>query len=311
MKAYFDKLLIVQLIAVVIVLFANILATACKTRTVEFEITRIRQLAAIGDIEKLAEALDSSMALIPAGVFTLGSEQGADDERPLREIYLDAYKIDRFEVTNAQYRRFVLSTGTRAPQHWTGSEFPAGQSDSPVIGVSWSEANAYCEWVNKRLPSEAEWEKACRGPDMNIFPWGDTWDPRRANTGTKHSTNWPPTVEGIWYFLEADLSNDENPHLMPIGSYPLGASPYGVLDMAGNATEWVLDWYNWEGYEDLPARNPVGDAPPWNHVVRGSAWVDKQGEQYLVADLSRCSKRNSSHTSNDPRIGFRCAHSIE
>lgn len=311
MKANFDRILFVSLAAVTISLLVSPLTTACKPRSMKSEIAYLRQLAAAGDIDRLAKVLDTSMVLIPAGVFTLGSEQGDYDERPQRQVYLDAYKIDRFEVTNAQYRRFVLAAGVRTPQHWTGSEYPAGQADSPVTGVSWSEASAYCEWVGKRLPSEAEWEKACRGPDMYIFPWGNMWDPERANTGIECSARWPPTVEAIWQLLEADLPGDACPHPMPVGSLPQGASTYGVLDMAGNATEWVLDWYNWQGYEDLPGRNPVGSGPPWNHAVRGSAWTDKQGEQHLVEDLSRCSKRNSSHTSNDPRLGFRCARPLE
>lgn len=277
----------------------------------ESEITLLRQLATAGDFDRLAQAFDTSMVLIPAGAFTLGSEFGDEDERPQRQIFLDAYKIDRFEVTNAQYRRFVLAADVRAPQHWAGSDYPAGQADLPVTGVSWLEASAYCEWVDKRLPSEAEWEKACRGPDMYIYPWGNIWDPERANTGIERSSQWPPRVEDIWQLLKAAPNNETFPQPVPVGSFTQGSSAYGVLDMAGNAAEWVLDWYNWQGYEGLPARNPVGSAPPWNHVVRGSAWIDKQGGQHLVEDLSRCSKRNSSHTSNDPRLGFRCSRSVE
>ncbi len=271
------------------------------------EIVYLRRLAARGDLDRLADTLDSSMVLIPAGEFTLGSLAGPLDEQPPRQISLDAYQIDRYEVTNAQYRRFLLETQGRPPQHWSGLDSPDGQADWPVTGVSWAEASAYCAWAGKRLPSEAEWENACRGPEGSVYPWGDGWDAQRLNTGIHLPQRWPASVEEIWLLLEAPSAGDEGPHPMPVGSYPSGASAYGVLDMAGNATEWTLDWYTWQGYQDLPERNPVGTGPPWNHSVRGSAWVDKDGEQSLVEDLSRCSKRNSSHTSNDPRIGFRCA----
>jgi formylglycine-generating enzyme required for sulfatase activity len=253
--------------------------------------------------------LDGSMVRVPAGEFTLGSLADHEDERPPRQIYLDAFDIDRYEVTNAQYRRFLLASGGRSPQHWSDQEYPPGQMDWPVTGVSWAEAEAYCTWAGKRLPSEAEWEKACRGPEGSIYPWGDGWDAQRLNTGIHLPLLWPSSVEDIWRLLGPIPAGEDYPHPASVGSYPQGASAYGVLDMAGNATEWVLDWYNWQGYQDLPERNPVGLGPPWNHSVRGSAWVDTDGQQYLVEDLSRCSKRNSSHTSNDPRLGFRCARS--
>jgi formylglycine-generating enzyme required for sulfatase activity len=116
-------------------------------------------------------------------------------------------------------------------------------------------------------------------------------------------------VEAIWLLLIASPSGSGAPHPSPVGSYLSGASAYGVLDMAGNASEWVLDWYTWQGYENLAERNPIGVSPMWNHSVRGSGWVDRDGEQDRIPDLSRCSRRNSAHTSNDPRLGFRCAQS--
>jgi sulfatase modifying factor 1 len=273
------------------------------------ELNTIRGLSASGDFVELTDLLDRSMVIIPAGEFILGSRSGHPDEQPEREIYLDAYQIDRYEVTNAQYQRFVLAEEARPPQHWIGGSFPDGQADWPVTGVSWQEASSYCQWKGKRLPSKAEWEKACRGPDANTYPWGNEWDSKQANTGIELASKWPPTVEALWNLLETEKVDDLRPQPQPVGSYPQGSSAYGVMDMVGNASEWVLDWYTWQGYQDLPERNPVGSSPPWNHSVRGSGWVDKDGEQYVVEDLSRCSRRNSSHTSNDPRLGLRCARS--
>src|SRR5512136_279818 len=123
------------------------------------EIERVRELARSGDAVKLAEALDRSVIRIPAGEFMMGSNSGRSDERPQRSVYLDAFEIDRFEVSNAQYRRFLQATGRAAPPYWSGTEYPSGQADYPVVGVSWEEADAYCTWAGKRLPTEAEWEK--------------------------------------------------------------------------------------------------------------------------------------------------------
>jgi formylglycine-generating enzyme required for sulfatase activity len=176
--------------------------------------------------------------------------------------------------------------------------------------VSWENAKAYCEWLGKRLPTEAEWEKTCRGTDGRLFPWGDSWEVKFANLGHSQAGNWPHSLEEGWALLASKEEGDGAPGLQPVGSYPQGASPYGVLDLAGNVSEWVVDWYNWDGYGDLPKDNPIGLGPPWNHSVRGSGWFDRRGQEGWIEDLSRCSSRNSSHSYGDPRIGFRCARSI-
>lgn len=278
------------------------------------EIAVLRGLAAASDEAALAGALDRSMIAIPAGEFIMGSDAGSDNERPAHLVYLDAYELDRYEVTNAQYRRFLLATGGRPPRHWTDTAYPAGQADYPVVGVSWDAADAYCRWAGKRLPTEAEWEKACRGTDGRSYPWGEAWEPGRANVdaagwdfgGAKHDATAPTVWDAAWARLTLPPGSP-GPLLQPVGSHLDGASPYGVLDMVGNASEWVADWYNWSDYSKLPARNPVVIGPPWNHCLRGSAWADPAGTPAWTQALSRCAARNSSHADSEPRAGFRCA----
>lgn len=180
------------------------------------------------------------MILIPSGTFIMGSSEGEKGEQPEHEVYLDNYWIDKTEVTNAMYYECVkgggceepLSDGFIAPKdHLTNQD----RAKYPVVFISWVNAEKYCQWVNRRLPTEAEWEKAARGSDKRIYPWG----------------NEPPNLELL-------NSNQYHGDLMPVGSFPKGASPYGVLDMAGNSLEWVADWYDEYYYEISPATNPTG-----------------------------------------------------
>jgi formylglycine-generating enzyme required for sulfatase activity len=249
----------------------------------------------IGD--RLSQALDASMVLVPAGEFLMGSDSGDLDERPQRRVYPDAFEIDRYEVTNLQYRRFLLATGRQPPQRWperyvaflparnpgwNGTDYPAGEATYPVVAVNWEDATAYCAWVGKRLPTEAEWEKAARGMDGRTYPWGDSWDPSRANVDKT----------GVGY-------------TQPVGSYPAGASPYGALDMAGNAWEWVADLYDRQYYTYAPSRNPPGpESGTGERILRGGAWDSP-------ADHLRASYRNATHCFGpNYRAGFRCARSV-
>ncbi len=256
--------------------------------------------------------LDRSVVSVAAGDFVMGSNTGRDDERPQRSVYLDAFELDRYEVTNLQYQRFRRASARQAPPYWTGDTYPAGQAADPVVGVSWDDADAYCKWAGKRLPTEAEWEKACRGIDARTYPWGDEWEPARANIDLAdpagqagESLPW----DIAWRLLRVTPLPGQ-PGLRPVGSYPAGASPYGVMDMVGGASEWVADWYNWAGYSQIPTRNPLNLAPPWNHCLRGGPWHDPTGDAAWVQTMSRCSARNSSHEIRDPRVGFRCARSV-
>ena len=218
----------------------------------------------------------ASMVDVPAGWFLMGQDDGPRSSRPQRMVYLDAYAIDRTEVTNAAFAAYVQETGLR-PEGWN-DEVAATHGDFPVVALLWREADAYCRWVGKRLPTEAEWEKAARGTDGRIYPWGNSWDPGRANT------------------VEAAL---EGP--LPVGSLPGGASPYGAMDMAGNATEWVADTFDFDYYSRAPDRNPPGPSQVMDHVLRGGSWA-------APAEHAQTFFRDSSHSARpNSRVGFRCA----
>lgn len=265
------------------------------------------------------ENLDTDMVFVPAGAFVMGSQDGRADEQPQHRVFLDAYWIDRYEVTNAQYRRFVMAERVQPPRYWSGQEYPPGQDWYPVVGVSWVQAQAYCVWRQKRLPTEAEWEKACRGGlevsgvsnpwPARRYPWGDDWDPDNANTGYRQADDWPLTLDDAWSGLTIPNSQYGFPSLALVGSFSTDSSPYGIFDLAGNVSEWGFDWYNWEGYASMSVINPLSLGPPWNHVVRGGAWMDRRGQESFLPLQCRCSARSSSHSFDDPRIGFRCARS--
>ena len=195
---------------------------------------------------------EGSMVSIPAGEFTMGSPDGDPDERPAHKVHVDAFSMDVYEVTVRQYGEFLQSTGIRSPSDWQTMNQPAYQK-RPVANVDWEDAAAYCKWAGKRLPTEAEWEKAARGTDGRLYPWGnDPPTPLHANYGKKE-----------WNNHEA---------LVPVGTLEAGKSPYGIYDMAGNVWEWVSDWYDNDYYKNSPSDSPAGPPTGGFKVIRGGSW---------------------------------------
>ncbi|MBL8076942.1 MAG: formylglycine-generating enzyme family protein [Anaerolineales bacterium] len=229
-----------------------------------------------------AEDKGETMHLVPAGEFIMGSETADGNERPSHKVYLDAFQMDVYEVTNAMYQACVEADGCTPPQaagsktqpdYYESSKF----RDFPVLNVDWNQAGAYCEWRGGSLPTEAQWEKAARGTDERVRPWG-----------SGISCN-----EAGYLGCVDDTVN--------VGSYEAGLSPYGMYDMAGNVWEWVADWYSETYYQNSPYENPLGPEDGMVRVIRGGAW--NNNEEYL-----RTSVRDG-YAADEFRefIGFRCA----
>lgn len=232
----------------------------------------------------------AEMVLVPAGEFLMGSteREGGYDEHPQHRVHLDAYYIYRYEVTNGQFAKFVKETGYVAQGKW-GNYCRPGMDRHPVVFVTWNDASAYCGWANVRLPTEAEWEKAARGADGRKYPWGSSWSDNRCN--------WfkGPKLPGM-----ADIGQGRG-HL-PVGSFPLGASPFGALDMAGNVWEWCNDWYGATSYESSSPKNPRGPSMGKTHVVRGGSFNNDIPVCFRCADRYMMYPHNLGCT-----VGFRCA----
>ena len=256
-------------------------------------------------IEFKFESSNAKMVFINAGEFQMGSEKGHTDEKPIHTVYLDAYHIDKHEVTNAEYKQFIDANPQwgkdQIPReyhdgyylaHWNGNDYPIGKDNHPVVYVSWYAAMAYAQWKEKRLPTEAEWEKAARGGLIGkIYPWGDEIDPSKAN-----------------YY---DATNKE---LTPIGTYPKNG--YGLYDMAGNVREWCLDSYIVDYYGNSPKQNPVAGSiniqetvkdfikMKTDRVLRGGSWLNSKHS----SRVTNRSKR--SPTDTNPNEGFRCVKPV-
>jgi formylglycine-generating enzyme required for sulfatase activity len=198
-------------------------------------------------VEQVPSISATDMALIPEGEFVMGSNERWDDEAPEHISSTNAFHMDLNEVTNSDYKNFIVATQQVAPYHWPEGNIPKGKEQHPVVYVSWFDASNYCKWSEKRLPTEQEWEKAARGQDGLIYPWGNQWSLDKSNHPYKHSTGTEP-----------------------IGSYPEGQSPYGLNDMSGNVWEWVDSYY-------LPhPGNPVTRAEYGKdkRVLKGGSWFD-------------------------------------
>ena len=298
-------------------------------------------------IEPVQYAVDDGMVLIPAGEFTMGSNKeenismwrdanalnpyGFNDqlyinERPTHKVTLPAFRIDQYEVTNAQYKEFTTATQHKVPLSWRQNAYDASnevlnsfsmdvlrqvatdnfkldmdvtnmsqeailselakinaiRDTYPVTMVTWSDANDYCYWAGKRLPTEAEWEKAARGPEGFEYPWGNNWDPKKVNT----------------------MSNDSEAPYSPVGSYPGDKSPYGVYDLAANVAEWVSDWYM--AYPDAPLSEGSNSYGRVERVVRGG--MASSGHYDTISVVFRAARRMHLRPNTALiDLGFRCA----
>jgi formylglycine-generating enzyme required for sulfatase activity len=237
------------------------------------------------------------MIVVPGGTFEMGGGESGE----AHEVTLDGFLIDRYEVTNAQWSACASVGACPPPNPQTdvaGDPYYGEEdyADYPVINVTWYSADAYCQWRGARLPTEAEWEMAARWDpetgEVSAYPWGDTWDPANLNFCDKSCalTSSNPTYD------------DGYAQAAPVGSFPGGASPLGVLDMAGNVAEWVADWYAPDYYADSPGENPTGPPDGEERVVRGGSWG------VANADLFRSTLRSAFEpVASGPGVGVRCA----
>ncbi len=231
------------------------------------------------------------MVYIPGGYFTMGSDQGKSDARPPHKVFVKGFYIDKYEVTNAQYKRFIDSTGHPAPYldpqkypwaekyNWKNGTYPPGTAQLPVVLVSWDDANAYAQWAGKRLPTEAEWEKAAKGGKNFSYPWGNNWDSGKCNS------------------RESGLNK-----AVRVDAYPQGVSAYGVFNMAGNVWEWCSDWYDPNFYGKSPSRNPIGPYRGATRVIRGGSW-----DTYGAERLRTFARESQFPSVKSYDLGFRCA----
>jgi formylglycine-generating enzyme required for sulfatase activity len=241
-------------------------------------------------ISGLGLAQEPGMKLIPEGEFHRGRTHPWTDQElawypnplkddlPVRTIGLEAFWMDEAEVTGARYAAFVAATGHRAPFHWKHGKLPESEANQPVVNVSQPEAAAFCAWDGKRLPTEAEWERACRGPqDDRTYPWGDE----------------KPTAE---------LAHFGSQEGGPTEVCSKQRNDFGLCDMIGNAWEWTADWYGRDYYAEAPDSNPPGPESGKYKVLRGGSWSDTPASQFMT-----CSYRSWARAAErSPNLGFRC-----
>lgn len=231
----------------------------------------------------------AAMVKVPAGHFFMGNEYGGKwgDESPQREVYLDEFWIDKYEVTRELYAQCVEAGGCTKPKKEGGphSWGVSGREEHPINGVDWFQAKAYCTWAGKSLPTEAQWEKAARGTDARKYPWGNM------NASCKYAVMAETYLTG----------GCEKSSIWRVGSKPLGVSPYGAHDMAGNVSEWTSDWFSREYYKIAPKKNPQGPSNGSARVVRGGSL---ETEPHGVRAANRSKQKPIRATF---AFGFRCA----
>jgi formylglycine-generating enzyme required for sulfatase activity len=243
------------------------------------------QAASGGDSDDLP--IPEKMVPIPAGPFIRGTEKGGFDEQPQQTLYLSGFLIDKYEVTNSQYAAFVAATGHRKsgpPSRYAKNMSRMRGVNQPVVYVSWDDAVAYCAWKGKRLPTEAEWEKAMRGTDGRLWPWGTVEIP--------HAANWARVDDGH----EVSAA---------VGAVKSDVSPFGVMDGAGNVMEWVDDWYQENAYREASKSDPQSPDYGTFRVIRGAGYASSG------SDLRITSRNKMVPDFRDETIGFRCAKDMK
>jgi formylglycine-generating enzyme len=216
---------------------------------------------------------------IPAGSFIMGD----DENSPRREIFVDAFYMDKYEVTVGRYAGFLKATGNvKIPEEWDTVDLQNG-AELPVVGVDWQDADSYCRWAGRRLPTEAEWERAARGNDERKYPWGND------APSTEHAKFARPYKNSVY-----------KDGVARVGTYSKGVSPFGIYELSGNVWEWVSDWYA-ESFHPDYARNPKGPDKGTHKVMRGGGWYDQ-------SDRITTTKRiYADPVQRDDEVGFRCA----
>ena len=273
-------------------------------RTLTISFLAVFFTAIVPQVSRAVTAVPEDMVLVNAGGFTRGIDNTKNnnfmDEAPAKMIYLSSYYIDKFEVSNSKYTEFIIATDHPAPAYWDHRKL--NQPSQPVTGVNWFDADTYCHWANKRLPTEAEWEKAARGPAGSIYPWGNKIEYSKANFAKGKS--------GLKYITDS------------VDAHPDGISYYGAYNMAGNVFEWVQDWYSSNYYSTDETRNPIG---PQLQKIKNVEVISNKPESDLKKKVIRggswfapAQSITTTHRFwNDPinnsygvGLGFRCAQSL-
>ena len=256
-----------------------IFLTAQRTPQREEPVANVNAKPAPVD-RKTERPVPEEMAFVPGGEFLMGSNQGDEYEKPAHSVVVQPFYIDIHEVTCAEYAVFVNRTGHKTPASWGIKICPKGSDKRPVTGIDWFDASAYASWTGGRLPTEEEWEFAARGTDGRRFPWGNEWRPNVANAG------------------DSSVGS-----LIDVGSYPEGKSPFGLLDMAGNAWEWTSSALQAYPEGKLP-EEPEGQ----RRIIRGGSWAKDSSPEWTTTYRGFAAPA----AGNDyTKIGFRCVRDVK